>query len=73
MLGRDCEAIEKNVKYKVEFNQGLVNIFARNLKTGKTKICEYNCEYDYWKGYKDDDIIEIFAIVDDFIKELSHG
>ena len=70
MLCKDCEAIEKNVKYKIEYNQNLITIFAKNLKTGRTKTCEYHCEYDYWHGYKDDDVIEVFKIVEDFISEL---
>lgn len=70
MQCQDVEAVEKGIKYKIEYHQSLITIFVRNLKTGKTKICEYNCSYDYWKGYSEDDIIEVYKIVEDFINEL---
>ena len=62
--------IEKGVKYSVKYDQDLITVFAKNLKTGRNKMVEYHCDYNYFTGYKDEDVIEVYRIVDDLVKEL---
>lgn len=68
------DSIEKNVHYNIDFTKhGEVTILAQSLKSKRTKMADYYTEYNYKDGYKIDDIIEIYRILDEFIEELKDG
>ena len=70
MFCKDETKVERDVKYTIKYDQDKITIFVRNLKTGKNKTCEYNCPYDYYKGYSDEDIFEVMRLLEDFIQEV---
>lgn len=68
------DAIEKNIHYTIDFSKyGEVTVLAQNLESKKIKLAYYYAEYNYRDGYKLDDIIEIYRILDEFIEELKDG
>ena len=65
------DAIEKNIHYIVDFTRyGEVTILAQNLDSKKIKLADYYAEYNFRDGYKTEDVIEIYRILDEFIEEL---
>lgn len=62
--------VKHGVSWKVTFNKDNVTIIARNLKTEERKMCEYSCEYNFQTGYREEDIIEVYRLVDEICEEL---
>lgn len=69
---RDECKIDNDIYWKVIYSAYEVTIIARNLHTGCTKVCEYECDYNYRDGYQGDDILEIYRIVDEFVETLKN-
>lgn len=66
--------VEKGVRWKITFNADEITIIVRSLKTGRCKVCEYQCNYyNYRGGYMADDILETYRIVDEFVEDLKNG
>lgn len=70
---KDESKTEHGVNWKISFNANEITIIARSLKTGRSKVCEYECPYSYRDGYNEDDVLEVYRIIEDFVKELKHG
>ena len=71
---KDESKVEKGVCWKITFNADEITIIASSLKTRRRKVCEYECvDYSYQDGYKDDDILEVYRIIDEFVEDLRNG
>ena len=71
---KDESKVEKGVRWKITFNANEITIIANSLKTGRRKVCEYECvDYSYRDGYKDDDILEVYRIIDEIVEDLKNG
>jgi len=71
---KDESKVEKGVRWKITFNANEITIIASSLKTGRRKVCEYECiDYNYRDGYKDDDILEVYRIIDEMVEDLKNG
>ena len=71
---KDEIKVEKSVRWKITFNANEITIIAHSLKTGRCKVCEYECtDYNYRDGYEEDDILESYRIIDEFIEDLKNG
>ncbi len=67
------DSIKNNIRYTIDFTRyGEVVILAQNLESKQIKLAYYYAEYNYRDGYKLDDIIEIYRILDEFIEELKN-
>ena len=67
------DAIENNIHYFIDFTKyGEVTVLAQNLENKKIKLAYYYADYNFRDGYKLDDIIEIYRILDEFIEELKN-
>lgn len=64
------EKTEYGVHWKITFDNGMITIIAKNLTTGRRKVCEYECPYNFRNGYNDQDIIEIYRLVEEFVEGL---
>ena len=73
-LGIDTK-ITEGIKYVVDFSgHGEVVIFVKNMKTGRTKMGFYEtADYNYRDGYSEDDVLEIYRLVDELCEGLKDG
>lgn len=67
------QKVEDGISWKINFNNGHIVIVAHDLITGKRKLCEYDCNFNYRDGWQDQDIIEAYRIVDEFKEALTNG
>lgn len=70
---REDSKTEHGVSWRIQFNAGEVFIIAKNLETERKLIGEYECEFNYLKGYSDDDLLEIYRLTDEFVERLRNG
>lgn len=63
-----------NVWYRIDFTRyGEVTILARSILTTRSILGYYYCAYNFRDGYKLDDVIEIYRLVDEFVEDLKDG
>lgn len=73
MHTKDETKIERGVSWKLRFGHGQIFIVAISLASGRRKVCEYECPFNYRDGYSVDDVLEVYRIIDSFVEDLTDG
>lgn len=73
-LGIETKVVGK-VRYTIDFTgHGEVVVIARNLISGRTKLCYYETSrYSFRDGYDMNDLIEIYRLTDEIVESLQDG
>ena len=65
------EKTEDNIWYRVDFTRyGEVTILARNIETSRSILGYYYATYNFRDGYKLEDVIEVYRLLDELMEEL---